>query len=70
MDKMVYDDRGNNTISNDGATILKLLEIVHPAAKTLVDIARSQDSEVTTQPEQHTQRSLQQVYSASHTSAA
>jgi len=46
MDKMVYDDKGNNTISNDGATILKLLDIVHPAAKTLVDIARSQDSEV------------------------
>lgn len=34
------------TISNDGATIIKLLDIVHPAAKTLVDIARSQDSEV------------------------
>eukprot|EP00239_Pterosperma_sp_CCMP1384_P001344 CAMPEP_0197849338 /NCGR_PEP_ID=MMETSP1438-20131217/11681_1 /TAXON_ID=1461541 /ORGANISM="Pterosperma sp., Strain CCMP1384" /LENGTH=554 /DNA_ID=CAMNT_0043461971 /DNA_START=75 /DNA_END=1736 /DNA_ORIENTATION=- len=46
MDKMVYDDKGNNTISNDGATILKLLDIVHPAAKTLVDIAKSQDSEV------------------------
>jgi len=46
MDKMIYDDRGSNTISNDGATILKLLDIVHPAAKTLVDIAKSQDSEV------------------------
>ena len=34
------------TISNDGATIIKLLDIVHPAAKTLVDIARSQDVEV------------------------
>lgn len=34
------------TISNDGATIIKLLDIVHPAAKTLVDIARSQDTEV------------------------
>ena len=34
------------TISNDGATIMKLLDIVHPAAKALVDIARSQDSEV------------------------
>lgn len=33
-------------ISNDGATILKTLDIVHPAAKTLVDIAKSQDSEV------------------------
>ena len=34
------------TISNDGATIMKLLDIVHPAAKTLVDIAKSQDAEV------------------------
>merc|ERR1719502_2281347 len=34
------------TISNDGATIMKQLDIVHPAAKTLVDISLSQDSEV------------------------
>ncbi|KAK3276883.1 T-complex protein 1 subunit eta [Cymbomonas tetramitiformis] len=46
MDKMIYDDKGNTTISNDGATILRLLEIVHPAAKTLVNISKSQDSEV------------------------
>ncbi|KAF5397433.1 T-complex protein subunit eta [Paragonimus heterotremus] len=46
MDKMIIDDRGKATISNDGATILKLLDIVHPAAKTLVDIARAQDAEV------------------------
>lgn len=37
---------GKATISNDGATILKLLDVVHPAAKTLVDIAKSQDAEV------------------------
>ena len=37
---------GKVTISNDGATILALLDIVHPAAKTLVDIAKSQDAEV------------------------
>ena len=37
---------GKATISNDGATIMKLLDIVHPAAKTLVDIAKSQDAEV------------------------
>lgn len=37
---------GKATISNDGATIIKLLDIVHPAAKTLVDIAKSQDAEV------------------------
>ena len=42
----MHDDRGVTTISNDGATIMKLLDIVHPAAKSLVDIARSQDSEV------------------------
>ena len=34
------------TISNDGATIMKLLEVVHPAAKVLVDISLSQDTEV------------------------
>jgi len=46
MDKLVVDDKGNATISNDGATIMKLLDIIHPAAKTLVDIAKSQDAEV------------------------
>lgn len=46
MDKLIVDDKGNVVISNDGATILKTLDIVHPAAKTLVDIAKSQDSEV------------------------
>jgi hypothetical protein len=46
MDKLVYSENGTVTISNDGATVMKLLDIVHPAAKTLVDIARSQDDEV------------------------
>nr|GMD12879.1 T-complex protein 1 subunit eta [Ipomoea batatas] len=46
MDKLIHDDKGNTTISNDGATIMKLLDIVHPASKILVDIAKSQDSEV------------------------
>lgn len=46
MDKLVYEGEGKVTISNDGATIMKLLDIVHPAAKTLVDIAKSQDAEV------------------------
>ncbi|KAE9448217.1 hypothetical protein C3L33_19884, partial [Rhododendron williamsianum] len=45
MDKLIHDEKGNTTISNDGATIMKLLDIVHPAAKILVDIAKSQDSE-------------------------
>lgn len=40
MDKMITDR--STTITNDGATILKLLNIVHPAAKVLVDIAKSQ----------------------------
>lgn len=50
MDKLIHSDNPNGTssvtISNDGATIIRLLDIVHPAAKTLVDIARSQDTEV------------------------
>lgn len=46
MDKMIVNQKGEMTISNDGATILKKLDIVHPGAKTLVDIARSQDDEV------------------------
>lgn len=46
MDKLIVDSKEKVTISNDGATILGLLDIVHPAAKTLVDIARSQDAEV------------------------
>merc|ERR1719253_1676353 len=45
MDKLVADGR-RATISNDGATIMKLLEVEHPAAKTLVDISMSQDAEV------------------------
>jgi len=46
MDKLIVDNRGKATISNDGATIMKLLDVVHPAAKTLVEIAKSQDAEV------------------------
>jgi len=45
MDKLVFDGQ-KVTISNDGATIMRLLDIVHPAAKTLVDISMSQDAEV------------------------
>jgi T-complex protein 1 subunit eta len=45
MDKLIHDGT-RVTISNDGATIINLLDIVHPAALTLVDIARSQDNEV------------------------
>lgn len=46
MDKLIVDQRGNVTISNDGATIMKMLDIVQPAAKALVDVARAQDAEV------------------------
>lgn len=46
MDKLIVNDRGEAQITNDGATIMKLLDIVHPAAKTLVDIARAQDAEI------------------------
>ena len=38
------------TISNDGATLMKLLDVVHPAAKILVDISTSQDAEVLISP--------------------
>jgi T-complex protein 1 subunit eta len=40
MDKLVKLNR-ETAITNDGATILELLDIVHPAAKTLVDIAKA-----------------------------
>lgn len=46
LDKMLVDDIGDVTITNDGATILKLLEVEHPAAKILVELAELQDSEV------------------------
>lgn len=45
-DILIVAANGKATISNDGATILKLLDIVHPAAKMLVDISRAQDAEV------------------------
>lgn len=44
--KFILFCQGQTTISNDGATIMKQLDIVHPAAKLLVDIAKSQDAEV------------------------
>merc|ERR1711934_167913 len=46
LDKMLLDDVGEITITNDGATILQLLEVEHPAAKILVELAGLQDSEV------------------------
>merc|ERR1719228_1660903 len=46
MDKLMYEKNGEAIITNDGATVMKRLNIIHPAAKILVDIAKSQDMEV------------------------
>ena len=46
LDKMLVDDIGDVLITNDGATILKSLEVEHPAARVLVDLANLQDQEV------------------------
>jgi len=46
LDKMLVDDIGDVTITNDGATILKLLDVEHPAAKILCELADLQDQEV------------------------
>jgi chaperonin GroEL (HSP60 family) len=46
MDKMIVSPIGDVTITNDGATILKEIEIEHPAAKMMVEVAKSVDNEV------------------------
>ena len=46
MDKMLVDSFGDVTITSDGATILKEMEVEHPVAKMLVEIAKAQDAEV------------------------
>merc|ERR1719473_258744 len=46
LDKMLVDNIGDVTITNDGATILSQLEVEHPAAKVLVELAQQQDKEV------------------------
>ncbi|KAJ4419922.1 chaperonin-containing T-complex alpha subunit Cct1 [Neurospora sp. IMI 360204] len=46
LDKMMVDDIGDVTVTNDGATILSLLDVEHPAGKILVDLAHQQDKEV------------------------
>ncbi|EFJ12438.1 hypothetical protein SELMODRAFT_271854 [Selaginella moellendorffii] len=46
LDKMLVDDIGDVTTTNDGATILKMLEVEHPAAKVMVELAELQDKEV------------------------
>lgn len=46
MDKMLVGSFGDVSITNDGATILKELDVQHPAAKMLVEVAKAQDNEV------------------------
>lgn len=46
LDKLLVDRKGSTTISNDGATILKHLDIVYPAALAMCDIAKGQDAEI------------------------
>src|SRR2546423_7227729 len=46
MDKMLVDTLGDVTITNDGATILKEIDVQHPAAKMMVEVAKSVDNEV------------------------
>src|ERR1700758_4584788 len=46
MDKMLVDSLGDVTITNDGATILKEIDVQHPAAKMMVEISKAVDNEV------------------------
>lgn len=46
MDKMIVDNVGDVLVTNDGATILKRLDVEHPAARHLVELAQRQDSEI------------------------
>ena len=46
LDKMLTDSFGDVTITNDGATILKEMDVAHPVAKFIVELAKSQDDEV------------------------
>lgn len=46
MDKMLVDSLGDVTITNDGATMLKEIDVQHPAAKMMVEIAKTTDNEV------------------------
>ena len=45
MDKMIQDAKGEVTITNDGATILNEMKVVHPAARMLVELSKAQDIE-------------------------
>ncbi|MEE6523017.1 hypothetical protein FKM82_021741 [Ascaphus truei] len=45
MDKMIQDGKGDVTITNDGATILKQMQVLHPAARMFVELSKAQDIE-------------------------
>ncbi|RLF39443.1 MAG: thermosome subunit, partial [Thermoplasmata archaeon] len=45
MDKMLVDSLGDVVITNDGATLLKEIDVEHPAAKMIIEVAKSQDEE-------------------------
>ena len=44
MDKMMVDGAGNVIVTNDGATILRELDVSHPGAKMMVEVAKTQES--------------------------
>ncbi len=46
MDKMLVDSFGDVTVTNDGATILKEIDVAHPAAKMVIEVAKTVDAEV------------------------
>ncbi len=46
MDKMLVDSFGDVTVSNDGATILKEMDVAHPAAKMVIEVSKTLDAEV------------------------
>ena len=46
MDKMIVDSLGDITVTNDGVTILEEIQIEHPSAKMIVEVAKTQENEV------------------------
>jgi len=46
MDKLIVDNNGEITVTNDGVTILKQLEVEHPVAKMLIEVSKTQEAEV------------------------
>lgn len=46
MDKMMVSPDGDVTVTNDGATILDMMQVEHQIAKLMVDLSKSQDDEI------------------------